>query len=133
MAEEPRKGLFTQEQEDFLSKVLDDFFKFKNPLLETFDKPVFRIIIQTADNTGFDKLNEKWKNELIPIIDAAIVLDVEMVRQLTVSFLNRTIDVPALDEELEFVVFDTFASFIVASLNWYVVKTTNELKTKKSS
>jgi len=121
MADE-RKGLLTNEQEEFLAGVLDDFFKFKNPLMETFDKTAFKLVIQVGDNTGLDKLKDQWKEVLAPIVDAAIKLDVEEVRRLSTDALNSFIDIPTVDEETELMVFDAFTRFIVAAINWYVRK-----------
>lgn len=117
-----RKGLLNQEQEEFLAGVLDNFFKFKNPLMETFDKVAFKLMIQIGDNTGLDKLKEQWKELLIPIIDAAILLDVEAVRTLSTDALNRAIDIPELDEDTELMVFDAFTRFAVATIYWYIQK-----------
>jgi len=117
-----RKGLLTVQQEEFLAGVLDEFFKFKNPLMETFDKMAFRMIIQVGDNTGLDKLKDTWKEVLIPIVDAGILLDAEEVRRLSTDALNKMIDIPSLDEETELMVFDSFTRFVVAAINWYVQK-----------
>lgn len=119
---EKRKGLLNQDQEEFLAGVLDEFFKFKNPLMETFDKVAFKLMIQVGDNTGLDKIKEQWKELLIPIIDAAVLLDVEETRRLATDALNRVIDIPELDEDTELMVFDAFTRFVVAAINWYVQK-----------
>ena len=117
-----RKGLLTVKQEEFLAGVLDEFFKFKNPLMETFDKIAFKLIIQVGDNSGLDKIKESWKEVLIPIVDSAILLDVEEVRRLTTDALNKVIDIPSLDEETELMVFDSFTRFMISAINWYVQK-----------
>jgi len=117
-----RKGILTPEQEDFLARILDDFFKFKNPIIETFDRMFFKMIIQAADNNGLDKINEEWKNDLIPIVDAAIALKTEEVRRLTTDLLNKRIDIPKVDEETELMVFDSLTRFIAAAIDWYVQK-----------
>ena len=121
MNEELRKGLFLPEQEEFLAEVLDKFFKFKNPLIETFDKSFFKILIQTGDNSGLDKISESWKAQIIPIVDAAMTLNVEKTRRLITDFMNARIDIPKIDEDTELVVFDSFSRFIVAAINWYIV------------
>ena len=69
---EERKGLFTPEQEEFLSLVLDDLFKFKNPLYEKFDKTFFKTLLKVADDWVADKINQEWKAKIVPIIDAAM-------------------------------------------------------------
>lgn len=115
-----RKGLFLPEQEDFLAEVLDNFFKFKNPIMESFDKTFFKLLVQTADNQGLDKIPVIWKEDLIPVIDAAILLDVEEVRRLSTDLLNKKIDIPGIDEEAELMVFDSFTRFVVSAINWYI-------------
>lgn len=115
-----RKGLFTPAQEEFIAEILDDFFKFKNPILEKFDKTIFKLLVQIGDNQGLNKLGDAWKVELAPIVDAAMEKDVEKVRGLAVDLLNKKIDIPKLDEETELMVFDAFSRFLVAAIDWYV-------------
>jgi len=117
-----RQGLLTTEHEEFLAKILDDFFKFKNPIIETFDRMFFKLLIQTADNNGLDKIQEEWKNDLIPIVDAAILLKHEEVRRLTTDLLVKRIDIPKVDQETELMVFDSLTRFIAAAIDWYVQK-----------
>ena len=119
---EEREGLFTPEQEEFLAIVLDDLFKFKNPLYEKFDKMVFKTLLRVSDDSGADKLNPEWKAKLIPIIDAALKQDVESVRQYTTDLLNEKIDIPKLDEEQELLVFDAFTRFLAAAVDYYIQK-----------
>lgn len=117
-----RKGLFTPEQEDFLATVLDDFFKFKNPLLEQFDKIVFKNLVRIGDDTGFEKISQDWKDSLVPIIDAAMLGKVEEVRKFTTDLLNEKIDIPKIDEEQELMIFDAFTKFIAAAVDYYIQK-----------
>ena len=117
-----RKGLVTPAHEDFMAGVLDDLFKFKNPLIEKFDKTFFKIMISTLDNQGLDRLNPEWKGDLIPLIDSAIALNVEETRRLATDLLNKRVDIPKVDEETELMVFDAFTRFIVAAIDWYVQK-----------
>jgi hypothetical protein len=117
-----RKGLFTPAHEDFLAGVLDDLFNFKNPLIEKFDRTFFRIMLSTLDNQGLDRLNPEIKSDLIPLIDAAMAMQVEETRRLATDLLNKRIDIPKLDEESELMVFDAFTRFIVAAVDWYVQK-----------
>lgn len=119
MTEELRKGLFTPEHEEFLAEVLDKFFKFKNPLIETFDKSFFKFLIQTGDNTGLDKINASWKASIIPIVDAAMAMDVEEVRRLVVDFGVEKVNTK-FGNETELMVFDSFSRFVVAAIQWFV-------------
>ncbi len=117
-----RKGIFKPEHEEFLAEVLDKFFVFKNPIIEKFDKTFFKILVQSADNQGLDRLNAEWKADIIPLVDAGMALKVEEVRRLSVDLLNKRIDIPKVDEETELMVFDAFTRFIVAAIDWYVQK-----------
>lgn len=111
------------EQEDYLATVLDYFFKFKNPVMEKYDKFAFKLIIQAGDNNGLHRINPSWKETLIPIIDAAMAGDFNAVRQLTNDLLNGKIDLPFADEEIELRMFDSFTRFVAAAIEFYVVKT----------
>ena len=117
-----RKGLFTPAHEEYLSEVLDNVFKFKNPLIEKFDKTAFKLMVSTLDNQGLDRLHEDWKKDVIPLIDAAMALNVEETRRLAVDLLNKRVDIPKIDEEAELMVFDAFTRFLVAAVDWYVQK-----------
>lgn len=117
-----RKGLFTPEQEEFLAEALDSFFEFKNVLYEKFDKAVFKTLIRVADDAGADKINPDWKLKIIPIIDAAILGQVEEVRKYLVDLMNEKIDIPKLDEEQELLIFDAFSKFLAAAIDYYVQK-----------
>jgi len=117
-----RKGLFTPQHEEFLAGVLDDFFKFKNPLVEKFDRMAFKLMVTTLDNQGLEKINPEIKADIIPLIDAAMGMQVEETRRLATDLLNKRIDIPKIDEETELMVFDAFTKFMVAAVDWYVQK-----------
>ncbi|HOI48458.1 MAG TPA: hypothetical protein PK167_04090 [Prolixibacteraceae bacterium] len=117
-----RKGLFTPEQEEFIAEALDFFFKFKNPVIEKFDKTGFKMIVQAADNYGLDKIKPDWKTRIIPIVDAAIKADKEEVRRLVTDLMNEKIDIPNFDEETELMLFDSFTRFIAAAVDFYIQK-----------
>ena len=123
-----RKGLFLPKHEEFLAEVLDNLVKFKNPLLESFDRTFFKLAIQALDNQALDKISPDWKADLIPIIDQAMEFKVEEVRRLATDLLNKRIDIPSLDEETELVLFDSFTRFAVAAIIWYLEKVKNEKK-----
>lgn len=112
-----RKGLFTPEQEGFLAEALDFFFKFDNKLIETFDKQVFAIMVKTLDNKGLEQIPPTWKEKIIPVIDAALLKDFELVKTLAVEAINTP-----LGDEIEYLVYDTFAAFAVAAIALYTEK-----------
>lgn len=117
-----RKGIFTPEQEEFLAKVLDDFFKFKNKLYEQFDKATFRLILRVSDDSTLDNISSQWKLKLIPIVDEAIKGNIDEVRKYVTDLLNEKIDIPKLDEEQELMVFDAFTKFLAVSIDYYINK-----------
>jgi hypothetical protein len=123
-----RKGLFTSEQEEFLADVLDDFFKLKNPVFEQFDKLVFKNLIRIGDDTGLDQIDPVWKVKLVPIVDSAMLGNVEDVRKYTTDLLNEKIDIPKIDEEQELMVFDALTKFIAAAVDYYIQKKLNKVE-----
>lgn len=117
---EARKGVITPEQESFLAEVLDFWLKFKNPMIEKLDGPTLKLIVRAADNNGAERLPQQWKDELIPIIDAAMSKDFEKVRGLAADLLNKKIDIPNLDDYMETIVFDSFTKFVVAAITYFM-------------
>ena len=116
-----RKGVFTPEHEDFIAKVLDDLVKSKNPFVEMFDGMVFKVLIQTADNQGLDKISEEWKAELIKLVDAAMAKDWEEVRRLSVDLAVKEVT-SIKDAETSLLLFDGVSKIIRAAIEWYVLK-----------
>lgn len=121
-----REGLFTEAHEDFLAVVLDEFFKFKNPIFEQFDKMAFKTLIRVGDDSGLDKIDPSWKDRLIPIIDAALDNRIEDVRLYLTDLMNEKIDIPKIDEEQELLLFDAFTKFLAAAIDFYVQKMKNK-------
>lgn len=119
---EERKGVLTPEQENFIADAIDFWLKFKNPLLEKGDGPILRLVVRAADNNGADKLPQQWKEELIPIVDAAMNKNYDSVRGLVADFLNKKIDIPNMDDYMETMVFDSFTKFVVAAIAFFVEK-----------
>lgn len=117
---EARKGVLTPNQEEFIADVLDFWFKFKNPMLEKVDGPTLKLVVRAADNNGADKLPQQWKDELIPIVDAAMNKEYDAVRGLAADFMNKKIDIPNLDDYMETIVFDSFTKFVVAAIAYFV-------------
>lgn len=117
-----RKGIFTKQQEEFLADVLDAFFKFKNPLIEGFDKTVFKFIISSGDDMGLDKLPNAWKLKLIKLVDAATIGDVEQVRVESEKILNEVVNIPKVDDYVEEKMFEHFTKFLASTIEWYIIK-----------
>ena len=108
-----RKGMLTNEQESFLAGLLDELIQFKNPILESMDKTVFKVLISVIDNNLIERIPEDWQNPLEPILDAAIAGDWEGAADLIVTFANEKIDIPGLDELSEQMIFTAIAQLIL--------------------
>lgn len=120
-----RTGLFTPEQESFLAKLLDDTIKFKNPFLEMVDGMVFKVLIQTADNSALDKIPDEWKVELIQLVDAAIAKQWNEVRALLVDLAVAKANI-FNNTEASLLFFDGVSRMIMAAIDWYVQRETGE-------
>jgi len=116
------KGVIKPEGEILIAKALDEFFKFKNPILEGGDYMFFLFAVKAIDNNGIDRIHPSWKERLIPVVDAALVGNKEEVRRLATDLMNAKIDIPKVDEETELVLFDSFTKFIAAAIDHYVTK-----------
>jgi hypothetical protein len=116
-----RKGLFTPAHEDFLAKLLDDMVKFKNPFLEMVDGMVFKVLIQTADNQGLDRIPEEFKADLRLLIDAAMAEQWEQVRRLMTDVLVKHANF-FNNNEASLLFFDGVTKLIMAAIDWYVQK-----------
>lgn len=117
-----RVGLLTKEQEKLVAEALDNFFTFKNRMVERLDKLMFTLIVRTGDNVGLDKLQDEWKARLIPVIDAAIAKDVEAVKKLGAEALDTSIDIPLVGDDTEKLVFSSFTTFLVSAVVWFSEK-----------
>lgn len=118
-----RKGLFTPEQESFLVGLVDDLVKFKNPFLEMVDGMVLKVLIQTADNQGLDKIPNEIKEELIQLVDAAMAKDVNAVRTLLVDLLVEKADF-FKNQEASLLFFDGVSRIIMAAIDFYLQRET---------
>jgi hypothetical protein len=116
-----RKGLFTPAHEDFLAKLLDDMIKFKNPFLEMVDGMVFKVLIQTADNQGLDRIPEEFKQDIRGLIDRAMEQKWEEVRRLFNDILVKHANF-FNDKEASLLFFDGITKLIMAAIDWYVQK-----------
>jgi hypothetical protein len=120
-----RKGLFTSAQEDFIAKLLDDAVKFKNPFLEMADGLAFKLLVQTVDNQGLDKIPEVWKAELRKLVDAAMAKNWNEVRALMVDLLVAHADF-FKNAEASLLFFDGISRIVMAAIDWYAQKTIGE-------
>ncbi len=110
---EERKGMLTNEQESFLANLLDETIQFKNPLLESMDSAIFKVLISVVDNNLVERIPQEWQNPLEPIIDAAIAGDWEGAADKIANFANEKIDIPGLDEISEQMIFTALVQLIL--------------------
>lgn len=115
-----REGLFTDEQEDFLARVLDDFTKFKNPILEIADGPAYRIVLRTIDNRLLNQIPDDWKIPLIQVIDLVMQREYAQARLAINDIANSKIDIPGMTEETELMFIDGFTKMCAAAIDWYI-------------
>jgi len=116
------KGIIKEEGEVLIAKALDEFFKFKNPILEGADYMFFLFAVKAIDNNGLNRINPSWKEKIIPVVDAALVGNKEEVRRLATDLMNAKIDIPKVDEETELMLFDSFTKFLAAAIDHYTAK-----------
>lgn len=117
-----RKGLLKVEQEKFVVETLLFWFKLKKGFLKAIISKVLSWGIRFADNKGGEKVPEEWKDDLIPIIDAALIDERELVRKLVADLLNKRIDFKKLDDEQELQAFDAFTKFLATAIDYFVQK-----------
>lgn len=117
-----RIGVFTPEQETLIIEAIGQHVKLKNKLYTRLAKFGVKILIRGVDNFGLDKIQQKWKDELIPLIDAAIKGEKEKVRGLTTDLLNKKIDIKRLDDEQELILFDLITKSVALSIDIFVQK-----------
>lgn len=110
---EERKGVLTKEGQKFFGQLLDDLYKAKNPMVEMVDGKMFTLLIGIIDDNLIDKIPDKWKDPLSPIVDAGIEKDWETAGNLAADFLNKNIDIPGIDEDSEGLLFGAVVNFLV--------------------
>lgn len=121
------RGIFTKKHELFLADMLADKIHFKSAILEKFKKRIFRFAIRMVDNFGFDRLKEAWKQELLPIVDAAVNGNVESVRLYVNDLLNKKIDIPGMDESRELELIDHQTKSLAIAIETYLLKNKSQL------
>lgn len=117
-----RTGLFTPEQEKFLVNALKEFIKNKNSFYRWLITVGLKVFISGIDNFGLDKIGQTWKNDLIPIVDAAMEGRVHDVRGYVTDLLNKRIDIKFLDNNQELMLFDSLTKTIALAIDYYVQK-----------
>lgn len=116
-----REGLFTPQQEEFLAKLLDELFDFKNFIVESVDGMLFKMLIQTADNQLLNKIPEEIKTYLRNMVDAAMNRQWEEVRKNSVDLgVAKANFFKNSEASLRF--FDGFSRMLDGVIIWYTDK-----------
>ena len=117
-----RTGLFTPKQEKFIANALKEFIKPKNFFYKWLIKFGVKMLVKGIDNFGLDKIGQSWKNDLIPIVDAAMEGRLHDVRGYVTDLLNKRIDIKFLDDYQELMLFDSLTKTIALAIDYYVQK-----------
>jgi len=103
-------GLLKPEEESNLGKILDEIIDFKKVFkdkawlglaLETVDGKVFTMSIKALDDKLADKMPQNYKPEARVALLALIAKDWETVVNTAPGLLNKPIDIPGIDEDVE--------------------------------
>lgn len=113
------KGIFTRDQEKFLGNVIDDALKLKG-FLELVDGYVARVVVTVIDDQLVDKLKADLKLKLAVVADAALKGDLEGAEDACADLINSLIDVPALDEDAEGLIFKGAIELAVGAIKKWI-------------
>jgi len=75
---------------------------------------MFLILVRGVDNKILDGISPKWKELVIPVLDAALAKDYDKLRSGVVLAVNTP-----LGDDLEFLVYDTLVQFIITAVARY--------------
>lgn len=113
------KGILTSEQEKQLAVIVDEALDLKNKLLELIDGFVFKALISTLDNKVLDKIREDIKSQLAELVDAILEEDLSLAEAICAQIINKLVDVPALEEADEELIFKGAIELIIgAVMKW---------------
>ena len=111
-----RKGLLTKEQQKFFAILLADKIKFRNAILGRLKKAAFMLIISVVDDNLADRIPEDWQNPIEPIINAAMDGRWEYAGRLAAGLTNKKVDIPGIDEDSEFAIFNGVIQLIIGAV-----------------
>lgn len=109
------KGILDSSQETQFADLVDKLIKV-GPILEIVDGYFFKIIITVLDDKYADQLSVEIKEMLSDLIDAVFEEDIEEVQAICTEIINRLVNVPALDEETEGLLFKSIVQLLVAAV-----------------
>jgi hypothetical protein len=117
-----RNGVFTKEQEKFITKVIALKINPKSRLQRWLIRKVLFLIIRAIDNFAFNMIAEYWKLQLIPIVDYGMSGDIENMRRQVSKLLDKKINFNWMDETEEEKWFDALTMLITVSIESYINK-----------
>jgi hypothetical protein len=118
-------GIWNEQQEKVIAQAIDDVYKAKG-LLELVDGYLAKVVIALIDDNGLEKLPDDIKPKLSQLTDLAVGGNVEGCNQLGAEILNARIDIPGLDEDSEYIVFEGALTIIVGALIKWVREKVSE-------
>lgn len=114
-------GILTREQEQKLAEIVDEALKLKG-ILELIDGYLARVLTTLLDDKIIDKLKEDLKIQLAALVDAAFAGDLELAETLTTNLINSLVDIPALDETSEGLIFRGAIDLAVGAIIAWIEK-----------
>lgn len=111
-----RKGLLNKDQQKFFANLLAEKIKFRNAILERLKKAVFNLIIKVVDDNLADRIPQDWQNPIESMMDAAMDGQWEYAGALAAGLINKKVDIPGINEEREFGIFNGVIQLIIGAI-----------------
>jgi len=120
-----KAGIWNSDQEKYIAGAIDNSIKAKG-VLEIVDGYLAKVVIVIVDDKGLDRLPEDLKPKLSALTDLAIAGDVQACEKLGAEILNNRIDIPGIDEQTEYIIFNGAMTIIVGAILAQVRKLTKK-------
>ena len=115
-----RVGVFTKEQENFLTEVILSKIKVDNFFFNLVKKKGIRLLISSIDNFGLDKIKPTWKVFLIPIIDTALAKRYDEAREMIAILLDSHINFKGVKDVTEQKFFESITISLASAIDMYI-------------
>lgn len=134
MTEEQFLGIIKPEEEKELGKMLDDIVDFKKVFdnrkwlgigIEAVDGKFFTAAIRNIDDKLIEKIPPDYKPLSRQLLLATINKDWETVVVIAPELLNKPIDIPGIDEDVELAILSGLVQAVYLAINAYAH---NEIK-----
>lgn len=109
-------GWLSKEQENSLAKLIDEGIK-ANGVLELVDGYVAKIALSMLDDKVLEKVDVSPEFKLVfsDFVDALVDEDWYTAEEAAATVLNTLIDIPAIDEESEQLLFEGAVKLIIGA------------------